>query len=143
MQIVSQWSNEIATQLTRKVVKFTGLKSLFVGGPKFLDYKLRGKCYQILPVEAGQAHFWALTGQTEAKPPKINVVAKSDTMRAFAPKLNYSFQNSGMQKFAFSLSLFSHFFALNSCLEFFSFSGHSPELGFILAGKSFHEKYRW
>ena len=119
---------------------------MFVGGPKFLDYKLKGKFYQILPVEAGQAHFWALTGQTEAKPPKINFVVKSGTMRAFAPKLNYSFQNSGMcskQKFAFSLSLFSHFFALNSCLEFFSFSGHSPELGFILAGKSFHEKYRW
>ena len=43
---------------------------MFVGGPKFVD-KLKGKFYQILPFEAGQTHFWALTGQTEAKPPKI------------------------------------------------------------------------
>ena len=42
-------------------------------------------------------------------------------MRAFAPKLNYSFQSSGMysiQKFAFSLSLFPHLFALVA-LNFF------------------------
>ena len=63
MQLVSQQSNEIDKQVTRKVVVFYKTLSGFVGSSKFLD-KLKGKFYQILPFETGQAHFWALTGQT-------------------------------------------------------------------------------
>ena len=76
MQLVSQWSNEIAKQVTRKVVKFYRALSGFVDGSKFFD-KPKGKFYQVLLFEVGQAHFWALTGQTLAKPSKILLTSQA------------------------------------------------------------------
>ena len=106
MKLLNNWQEKLSS--------FTGLKSLFLGGPKFLDYNIWS---------------WSSSFLGTNRPNRFkttpNFVAKSGTMRAFAPKLNYSFQSSGMysmQKFAFSLSLFPHLFALVALNFFFQWS---------------------